>query len=186
LPPAAARAIIGATQPDAVAMRKRDGAMSEQLARDIEILVDLFKAGGWSEVRVEGEGISLLLSTNRATEPLGGEAVPVSSRPAAAPPQSQAVAPMPVGTPAVVAVDANWTPVVAPNLGTFYRSPKPGAPSFVEVGQRVAADTEVCLIEVMKLFTSVKAGMAGTVRHIDAADAALVEGGQVLLYIERD
>jgi acetyl-CoA carboxylase biotin carboxyl carrier protein len=177
------RAIIGATQPDAGAMRKQDGAMSEQLARDIEILVDLFKAGGWSEVRVEGEGISLLLSTNRATEPLGGEAaVPVPSRPAAAPSQSQTVAP----TPAVVAVDANWAPVVAPNLGTFYRSPKPGAPSFVEVGQRVEADTEVCLIEVMKLFTSVKAGMAGIVRHIAAADAALVEGGQVLLYIERD
>jgi biotin carboxyl carrier protein len=44
----------------------------------------------------------------------------------------------------------------------------------------------VCLIEVMKLFTSVKAGVAGTVKSIVAADAALVEGGQVLLYIQQD
>ena len=76
--------------------------------------------------------------------------------------------------------------MAAPNLGTFYRSPKPGSPPFVEVGQKVTADTEVCLIEVMKLFTSVKAGTAGTVRHVAAADAELVEGGQVLLYIESD
>ena len=45
----------------------------------------------------------------------------------------------------------------APNLGTFYRAPKPGAPPYVAVGQRVEAATEVCLIEVMKLFTSVRA-----------------------------
>ena len=56
----------------------------------------------------------------------------------------------------------------------------------MEVGQRVEPNTEICLIEVMKLFTSVTAGMAGTVRHIAVADAELVEGGQALLYIERD
>lgn len=159
--------------------------MSEQLARDIAILVDLFKSGGWSELRVEGEGISLLLSNNRATAPLGGQAViavPSAAPATLLPPQPAASA----AKPAAVDVAPDWVPVAAPNLGTFYRSPKPGAPSFVEVGQRVEADTEVCLIEVMKLFTSVKAGVAGTVRHIAAADAALVEGGQVLLYIERD
>ena len=80
--------------------------------------------------------------------------------------------------------DPSWTPVTASNLGTFYRSPKPGAAPFVDVGQRVEADTEICLLEVMKLFTSVKAGIAGTVRQISATDAELVEGGQVLFYIE--
>jgi biotin carboxyl carrier protein len=76
--------------------------------------------------------------------------------------------------------------VVAPNLGTFYRAPKPGAAPFLEIGQKVSADTEVCLIEVMKLFTSVKAGVAGTVRHVAVADAELVEGGQPLLYIAKE
>ncbi|WP_313804683.1 acetyl-CoA carboxylase biotin carboxyl carrier protein [Sphingobium sp.] len=163
--------------------------MSEQLARDIALLAELFKSGGWSEIRVEGEGISLLLSTNPDTAPLGGHGpavAPTVSTPPPAAAQPKAVAADAAAAPTAGDVNPDWAPVVAPNLGTFYRSPKPGAPSFVEVGQRVEADTEVCLIEVMKLFTSVKAGIAGTVRHIAAADAALVEGGQILLYIERD
>ena len=56
--------------------------------------------------------------------------------------------------------------VRAPNLGTFYRAPKPGAAPYVAIGQKVEAETEVCLIEVMKLFTSVCAGVAGTVREV--------------------
>ena len=75
---------------------------------------------------------------------------------------------------------------MAPNLGTFYRSPKPGSPPFVELGQQVAADTEICLLEVMKLFTSVNAGVAGTIMKVCAVDAELVEGDQVLFYIEQD
>ena len=74
--------------------------------------------------------------------------------------------------------------VRAPNLGTFYRAPKPGAPPYVAVGQKVEASTEVCLIEVMKLFTSVRAGVTGTVREVLAEDAQLVEFDQPLFLIE--
>ena len=83
-------------------------------------------------------------------------------------------------------VDSAWVAVEAPNLGTFYRSPKPGAAPFVEIGDTVEANTEICLIEVMKLFTSVKAGKAGTVRQICADDAELVEAGRVLFYLSAD
>ena len=71
-------------------------------------------------------------------------------------------------------------------VGTFYQAPKPGAPPYVEVGQKVDADTEVCLIEVMKLFTPVKAGVDGTVREICASDAQMVEYEQVLVIVEPD
>jgi acetyl-CoA carboxylase biotin carboxyl carrier protein len=81
-------------------------------------------------------------------------------------------------------VPSHWVALKAPNLGTFYRAPKPGAPSFVEVGQHVVADTEVCLIEVMKLFTSLKAGVTGIVRQVCVEDAAMVEFGDTLFYIE--
>jgi biotin carboxyl carrier protein len=80
----------------------------------------------------------------------------------------------------------NWIAVKAPNLGTFYRSPKPGADPFVELGDKVSPETEICLLEVMKLFTAVSAGVSGTVRKICAEDAELVEGEQVLFYIEED
>ena len=72
----------------------------------------------------------------------------------------------------------------APNLGTFYRAPKPGAPPYVEVGQRVEPDTEVCLIEVMKLFAPVRAGLTGIVREIRARDGEMVEFDQALILVE--
>lgn len=165
--------------------------MSDQLARDIEILAELFAAGGWSELRVEGDGISLLLSADIGAAGLGGvvsqpvqAAIPIAptaAAPAVPAAQTAPAAPAPSGP-----ADPTWTAVLAPNLGTFYRAPKPGAAPFIEIGQKVSADTEICLIEVMKLFTSVKAGIAGTVRQIAAADAQLVEGGEPLIYIEQD
>jgi acetyl-CoA carboxylase biotin carboxyl carrier protein len=169
-----------------------------RMAADLEILAGLFKAGGWSELRIESPGVSLLLSNDATTpgldEGAGGSdpsrlrAAPSPGAPVDTQAQEAAAAhPAPLAAPvAASAIDATWAVVSAPNLGTFYRSPKPGAPSFVEVGQRVEAGTEVCLIEVMKLFTSVQAGIAGTVRHVAASDAELVQGGQPLIYIERD
>ncbi|WP_374414013.1 acetyl-CoA carboxylase biotin carboxyl carrier protein subunit [Novosphingobium colocasiae] len=164
--------------------------MSDQLARDIEILAELFKAGGWAELRVEGGGLSLLMSNDSAAAGIEGPAVvAVAPVPAAAQAPTAAAPAAAAANPAQVTsgpIDPAWTAVLAPNLGTFYRAPKPGAAPFVEIGQRIDADAEICLIEVMKLFTSVKAGIAGTVRHVAASDAQLVEGGEPLIYIEQD
>lgn len=74
--------------------------------------------------------------------------------------------------------------VVAPYMGTFYRSPKPGAAPYVEIGQTVAADTELCLVEVMKLFTAVRSGFEGVVREVLVEDGDMVEVGQALFVIE--
>jgi len=71
----------------------------------------------------------------------------------------------------------------APMLGTFYRAPSPGQPPFVETGQRVKADDVVCLIEVMKLFNSIRAGVDGVVRSIPAENGSLVEYNQMLFVI---
>jgi acetyl-CoA carboxylase biotin carboxyl carrier protein len=163
--------------------------MSRNAAHDVERLVELFKAGDWREIRVASDWFSLLLSADPAVNGLSAQqpaVAPVTQRPPVSAEEPVAVAPASV--PAIAppgAIDPSWVAVDAPNLGTFYRSPKPGAPAFVEVGQKVEAGTEVCLIEVMKLFTSVRAAVAGTIRHIAAADAELVEGGQPLMYIER-
>jgi acetyl-CoA carboxylase biotin carboxyl carrier protein len=73
--------------------------------------------------------------------------------------------------------------VRAPMVGTFYRSPEPGAPPFVDVGQRVEADTIVCIIEVMKLMNSIVAGARGVVTHVLVADGAAVETNEPLMVI---
>ena len=71
----------------------------------------------------------------------------------------------------------------APMLGIFYRSPAPGEKPFVEVGQRVRADDTVCLIEVMKLFNSIRAGVDGEIVGIFAENSGLVEFDQVLICV---
>ena len=71
----------------------------------------------------------------------------------------------------------------APMIGTFYRAASPGDKPFVEVGQQVRADDNVGVIEVMKLFNTIRAGIDGTVVRIEAENASLVEFNQVLVVI---
>jgi acetyl-CoA carboxylase biotin carboxyl carrier protein len=70
-----------------------------------------------------------------------------------------------------------------PLPGTFYRSPQPGAPPFVEAGDRVGPDSVVAIIETMKLMNPVHAGAAGIVEAILIDNAAPVDGDAVLMTI---
>lgn len=97
----------------------------------------------------------------------------------AAPPQR--AAPAPRGAP-VHAPDAIL--IKSPMVGTYYRAPEPGAAPFVEIGQRVAPSTTVCVIEVMKLINSIAAGQAGVVTEILVQDGDPVEFGQLLMVID--
>jgi acetyl-CoA carboxylase biotin carboxyl carrier protein len=75
-------------------------------------------------------------------------------------------------------------PIRAPMLGTFYRAPKPGAPPFVQVDQSIEEEDTVCIIEVMKLFNTVKAGVRGIIKKICVEDAQMVEYQQTLFLVE--
>jgi acetyl-CoA carboxylase biotin carboxyl carrier protein len=87
------------------------------------------------------------------------------------------------------ATAAGWAPVdglhdvLAPLPGTFYRATDPGAPPLVEVGDEVDEDTVVGLLETMKLFNSVHAGVRGTVAEFCVANAATAEQGAVLVRV---
>ena len=74
--------------------------------------------------------------------------------------------------------------VRAPMVGIFYRAPSPGAPPFVEVGSRVKKGDALCIVEVMKLFTTIAAERDGTIAEIGAENAALVEYGQMLFVMK--
>lgn len=81
-------------------------------------------------------------------------------------------------------MDEGLIPINSPMLGTFYTAPKPGEPPFVAVGSMVKEETTVCIIEVMKLFSTINAGISGRIVKICAEDGQLVEHGQVLFVIE--
>lgn len=82
------------------------------------------------------------------------------------------------------AIASGLVVVRAPMLGTFYRAPAPGRAPYVEPGDVVGKDDTIGLIDVMKLFTQIPAGLAGRVVEILAEDAALVEHGQPLILID--
>ena len=150
-------------------------------ATDIAALVELFATSSWDELHVEIDGVQLFLSTDPNAS-LRGTTTAATALPLAAP-LSPAAAP--AHAAATGAIPDTWIAIKAPNLGTFYRAPKPGAPSFIEIGQAVTPATEICLLEVMKLFTTVMAGVSGIVRKVCVSDGTMVEFEQILFYIER-
>jgi acetyl-CoA carboxylase biotin carboxyl carrier protein len=103
--------------------------------------------------------------------------------PAQGAPASMGEQPRGAASPTPLDLETGEIVIRAPMLGTFYRAASPGDPPFVEVGQRVAAGDTVCLIEVMKLFNTIRAGVDGTVTRILHDNASLVEFDEPLLVI---
>ena len=83
-----------------------------------------------------------------------------------------------------VAAEEGASLIIAPLLGTFYRRSEPNAPPFVEVGTLVGEDTTVCIIEVMKVFSTIKAGVKGYITKICVDNGVLVEYGQPLFFVK--
>ncbi len=113
-----------------------------------------------------------------ASEPAAAPAPVAAPAPAAAP-EPAAAAPEPASTEGLV-------PVYAPMVGTFYAAPEPSAPPFTELGARVDEDATVGLIEVMKVFNSIRAGANGVIEQILVQNAQFVEYGQALFLIRPD
>lgn len=117
--------------------------------------------------------------------PVRGQPEPVAQpQPVSSGSDSAAVAanPVPRTDDGAVAPEGA-SPVEAPMMGTFYRAPSPDKPPYVQQGDAVHIGQTVGLIEVMKLFTELRAEVAGTVVQLAAADGALVEFGEPLLWI---
>lgn len=106
----------------------------------------------------------------------------VSAAPSPAPVAAQSAPASQAPRPAVI--PEGMLPITAPLLGTFYVAPEPGAPPFVKVGQQITEDTTVGLIEVMKVFNSVRAAVKGTLVEVVAQNGQFVEFGQTLFLVK--
>ena len=117
-------------------------------------------------------------------------AVAVPGAPALAAPASPTTTPAASSAPAELARrpttasgDAGTIEIKSQIMGMFYSQPEPGSPPFVSIGAEVKEDTTVCLIEVMKTFNAMTAGVKGVITEICVKNAQLVEYGQVLFRI---
>jgi len=110
------------------------------------------------------------------------EALPAA---AVAPAAAASAAPLPVAAAHAPPAEG-LLPVAAPMVGKFYAAPSPSEAAFVTVGAKVAAGATVGLIEVMKVFTSIKTETAGVIERILVSNGEFVEFGQTLFWIRPD
>ncbi|HLY85234.1 MAG TPA: biotin/lipoyl-containing protein [Gaiellaceae bacterium] len=150
--------------------RDDEARMDESRAQRVREIVRIVEESGIGEVTIEEDGMRISV---RSTPDLP------TSTPGAAP---LAVPGEP--EPPTTAVSGAMLRVESPMVGTFYRSPQPGAPVFVEVGDVVAPGQTLCILEAMKLMNEVKAEVEGVVRGVHAENAQPVEFGQLLFELE--
>src|SRR5215211_194954 len=164
---------------------------------DIREILRIIDESELDELRIETPDFKLHVRRGGAPpEPAVDpeEAAPRAATPAAEPatsssaaeraPAGPAAEPAPAApAPAGASADGGLS-IDAPMLGTFYRAEAPGAKPFVDVGSPVQPDTVVCLIEVMKMMNSVRAGVSGRVVEVCAENAELVEFGAPLFRVE--
>ncbi len=153
-----------------------------------EALIAEFVRSGLRELHVRSGDLEIHLSNDAssASRAIQQQALPASSSSAAAAATSAPAASAPPRAKPAADLPPGAIIVRAPNIGTFYGAPKPGAAAYVSVGSTIAIGAELCLIEVMKLFTAVRAEVAGRIAAILATDGEMVEAGQPLFAIVND
>ena len=148
---------------------------------EIKTIVKLMSEHDLTEFKIEAEEMRLCIK--RGSETAAMIAAPHIQAQASAP---AAPAPSASAAPAADAAKstAGMNTIDSPIVGTFYRSPSPDAPSFVKPGDKVQADTVVCIIEAMKVMNEIKAEKSGVIKEILVENASPVEYGQPLFVIE--
>jgi len=150
--------------------------------RKVKKLIELLEESGIAEIEItEGEE-SVRISRNGPAQPQMMMQAPTQMMAAPAAPAAAAAAPA-AAAPAAPAAPAGHA-VKSPMVGTFYRSPSPGAKSFVEVGQSVKEGEVLCIIEAMKMMNQIESDKTGVVKAILANNGDPVEFGQPLFIIE--
>ncbi|MFO0726749.1 MAG: acetyl-CoA carboxylase biotin carboxyl carrier protein [Myxococcota bacterium] len=102
-----------------------------------------------------------------------------------APAPTHTAASAPASAPAAAKVDENVVIVKSPFVGTFYSAPKPGAPPFTQVGERVRRGQTICIIEAMKLMNEIEAEADGVVLEIVAENGKAVQYGDALFKLKK-
>ena len=145
--------------------------------RKVKKLIELLEESNINEIEIKEGEESVRISRGSS----------VVAAPVAAPVVAPAAAPVAAAAPAAEAApEAPQTTghvVKSPMVGTFYRSPSPSSPVFIEVGQTVKAGDVICIVEAMKMMNQIEADKAGVVEAILVEDGQPVEFDQPLVTI---
>jgi acetyl-CoA carboxylase biotin carboxyl carrier protein len=151
--------------------------------RKVKKLIELLDESGIAEIEItEGED-----SVRISRHPQGVmAAAPLSAAPVVAAPPAVATPAAPVPAPAAPAeAEEEGQAVTAPMVGTFYSAPSPGAPPFVQVGDRVNEGDTLCIVEAMKMMNPIEAEVTGIIKSIRVQNGEPVEYGQILFVVDQ-
>lgn len=148
---------------------------------EIKTIVKMMAENDLTEFKIEAEEYNLCIKRghDKAQVFANVPPAPIAAAPAPVPAAVQAAAPAPGKVSA-----APENTINSPIVGTFYTSPSPDAKPFVKVGDKVAPETVVCIVEAMKVMNEIKAEKSGVIREVLVANSTPVEFGQALFVIE--
>ena len=151
----------------------------------LQQIVQLMKSNDLSTVELCDGDRRITLKRGGEQVMMSAPAQPYSPAPSQPGPQPAASAQPAAGASAAAAgADADLLPIKSPMVGTFYASPSPDAKPFVSVGITVDEDTDVCVIEAMKVFNNIKAETRGTIAKVLVTNGQPVEFGQTLFLVK--
>src|SRR5687767_10024369 len=145
----------------------------------LQQIVKLMAANDLNTVDVRDGDRRIILKRGAAAGPVM-MSMPMASAPAAPAGAGAGGGP----PPPPVDEEAGYKKITSPMVGTFYSAPSPDAKPFVNVGSKVDEETDVCVIEAMKVFNNIKAEMRGTIAKILVASGQTVEFGQTLFLVK--
>ncbi|MCX5680227.1 MAG: acetyl-CoA carboxylase biotin carboxyl carrier protein [Candidatus Omnitrophica bacterium] len=145
--------------------------------KEIKDMINLMNENGLTELEIEKEGVRIKLRKGSSGYEKAIEYVPqpLSHGTASANSVAQAAADV---------KKSNTAEIKSPMVGTFYRSPSPEAPAYVNVGDTINVDQVICIIEAMKLMNEIKSEVNGKIVDIQVDNAEPVEFGQVIFVVE--
>jgi acetyl-CoA carboxylase biotin carboxyl carrier protein len=150
--------------------------------RKVKKLIELLEESNVAEIEIKEGEESVRISRNYPNASIQPHHY-VAQAPAPQPAPPVATAPAAAVAPTANAPMYKGQPVKSPMVGTFYRSPSPSSPSFVEVGKQVKAGDVICIIEAMKMMNQIEADRAGVIEAILVEDGQPVEYDQPLVII---
>jgi acetyl-CoA carboxylase biotin carboxyl carrier protein len=152
--------------------------------RKLKKLIDLVQESGIGEIEIT-EGEEKVRISRQAAGPVIMAAPSMQPMAYGAPASGPSAGTPGASAPAeAAATEPKGHQLKSPMVGTFYRAPSPGAPSFIEVGQAVTKGQTLCIIEAMKLLNEIESDVSGTIKAILVENGQPVEYGQPLFIIE--
>jgi acetyl-CoA carboxylase biotin carboxyl carrier protein len=148
----------------------------------LEQIIKLMSANDLNTVDVRDGEKRVILKRGAVQQAMTYAPAPTGLAPSAG--SSSAPSPATPSVTAPPAEDTTLVPIKSPMVGTFYSAPTPDSKPFVSVGTAVSDDSDICVIEAMKVFNNIKAEIRGTISRVLVTNGQTVEFGQTLFLVK--